>query len=189
MTARADGSASNRTVALRTLRPPGDVGFTPEEYRGRLDRVRDAMNEAGIDTLYLSAPESICYVCGHQANWYQGQAASDWHPGSGVAISCTSDHFIQFEDEDEAFLSRITSISSDVRVRGHDGDALDWAGFVCSELASTGWLGGTVGLEILQLSAQPGIQRAVSSSTRTRRRTSCRWNAGRSRRPPAQDGR
>ena len=147
MTERADESASNRTVALRALHPPAEVGFTPQEYRGRLDRIRHAMNDARIDTLYLSAPESICYVSGHQANWYQGQAASDWHPGSGIAISCTSDHFIQFEDEDEAFLSRITSISSDVRVRGHDGDALDWAGFVCSELASIGWLSGTVGLE------------------------------------------
>ncbi len=140
---------SNRTLALAASGQQPELGFPRAEYRHRLERIRAAMREARIDTLYLSAPESICYVSGHQASWYQGQAASDWHPGSGIAISCEGDQFIQFEDEDEGILSRFTSVGSDIRLRGHDDDALDWADFVCSELAAAGWLKGTVGLEFL----------------------------------------
>jgi Xaa-Pro dipeptidase len=142
------GSPSNRTLALANLHPPAEHAFSPDEYRRRLERIRAAMQASRIDLLYLSAPESICYVSGHQASWYQGQAASDWHPGSGIAIACDGDGFIQFEDEDEGILSRITSACPDIRLRGHDGDALDWPEFICSELAAAGLLKGTVGLEL-----------------------------------------
>lgn len=125
----------------------GQAPFPALEYRERLDRIRAAMEREEIDLLYLSAPESICYVTGHEAQWYQGQAPMDWHPGSGVAIRVDEDDPIHFEDEDEAVLARLTSVPGDLRVRPHGDATPPWASFVTSELEAAGWLKGTVGLE------------------------------------------
>src|SRR5262249_60588663 len=46
-----------------------ELAFGPDEYRSRLDRVRAAMASANLDLLFLSAPESICYLSGYQAEW------------------------------------------------------------------------------------------------------------------------
>jgi Xaa-Pro dipeptidase len=139
---------SNREQYLSTIGKATELPFTLLEYRERLDRIRDRMHTEQVDVLYLSAPESICYVSGHQASWYQGQAASDWHAGSGIAIAAAADNYIHFEDEDEVALARLVSVSTDIRIRSHDEDVEEWALFVASELAAQGWLTGTVGLEM-----------------------------------------
>ena len=59
--------------------PGSEVPFTAAEYRTRLQRIRGAMAHAGIDLLYLSAPESLHYVCGFQAEWYQASGQSAGH--------------------------------------------------------------------------------------------------------------
>jgi Xaa-Pro dipeptidase len=40
--------------------------FSSEEYRGRLERVREAMARQGLDLIILSAPESVFYLTGFQ---------------------------------------------------------------------------------------------------------------------------
>lgn len=122
--------------------------FSPQEYRERLDRIRAVMEQRGLDLVYLSAPESICYVSGHQSQWYQGQAPIDWHPGSGIAIRTDADYYLHFEDEDELVLARATSVSKDLRIRSHAGAVSPWIDFVVSELESADWLKGTIGLEM-----------------------------------------
>jgi Xaa-Pro dipeptidase len=139
---------SNKQRALSAQREEPTVPFTRQEYQGRLNHIRHSMQEQGLELLYLSAPESICYVSGHQASWYQGQAASDWHPGSGIAIRADAEDYIHFEDEDEAILTRIGTVSRDVRIRMHDDDVPAWAEFVVGQLAAVGWLSGTIGLEM-----------------------------------------
>lgn len=139
---------SNKAEYLDSSMAEIIVPFSLQEYRDRLSRIRTRMQKERIDTLYLSAPESIFYVCGHQSTWYQGQAASDWYPGSGVAISVDSDKFLHFEDEDELTLTRSGSISRDVRIRRHTDDMPPWPDFVVSELVVAGWLAGRIGLEL-----------------------------------------
>ena len=141
--------SNNRSHSLTNLGGPLEAPFSLDEYAERLDRIKVSMSESSIDVLYLSAPESICYVSGHQASWYQGQAATEWHPGSGIAISVDADHYIHFEDEDEKVLLRMSSVSRDVRVREHAGDIAPWAEFVASELSAGDRLQGRrVGLEM-----------------------------------------
>jgi Xaa-Pro dipeptidase len=144
----SDALLSNREQTLAGPYDAPTLAFSEEEYRNRLSRLRLGMQDAGLDLVFLSAPESICYLSGHQASWYQGQAASDWWPGSGIAVRTDADAFIHFEDEDELVQTRIGAVSSDVRVRRHDDGMPDWAEFVVSELAGAGWLSGTVGLEL-----------------------------------------
>jgi hypothetical protein len=45
-----------REAELADARP----AFEPAEYAGRLDRLRRAMSEAGVDVVLLSRPESMC---------------------------------------------------------------------------------------------------------------------------------
>jgi len=139
---------SEETLDVLLARAESDPPFSTQEYASRLAKVREAMEHAGIDLLYLSAPESICYLSGHERQWYQGQAPMDWHPGSGIAVSVSSDTYMHFEDEDEAVLARLTSATTDLRIRRHGASVRPWIDFVVAELSSSGWLKGTVGLEM-----------------------------------------
>jgi Xaa-Pro aminopeptidase len=142
------GSASNRERALAGHYPPPELAFSEQEYRDRLRRIQQSMQRQQLDLLFLSAPESICYLSGHQASWYQGQAATDWHPGSGIAVKADADDYIHFEDEDELVQARLGSVSPDIRIRLHDEGMPSWAEFIAAELAAAGWLSGTAGLEM-----------------------------------------
>jgi hypothetical protein len=75
------------------------------------------MAKAGIDLLYLMAPESICYLSGYQNEWYQGQSPKAWAASSGIAVHVDHDDFIFFDSPAEAILGRASSVAIDVRTR------------------------------------------------------------------------
>jgi Xaa-Pro dipeptidase len=50
------------------IRP--DLAFSPEEYRGRLSRLRKTMAVRDLDGLLVHTPENICYVSGHHTPGY-----------------------------------------------------------------------------------------------------------------------
>lgn len=53
----------------------GGVAFPEEEYRNRLSRIQQLMEDRGIDVLLLHSPEDICYVTGFEtAGTYMYQA-------------------------------------------------------------------------------------------------------------------
>jgi Xaa-Pro dipeptidase len=137
---------SNKDHFLSSVQPKSEAPFPIEEYRQRLDRIRASMREQGIDVLFLSAPESICYVSGYAADWYRSQASSDWRPASGIAISVDADDYIHFDETDEQLLMKILSVSRDVCIHQHSDPPMK--DFIVAELGSRGWLKGTVGLEM-----------------------------------------
>ncbi|MAZ18573.1 MAG: ectoine hydrolase DoeA [Ahrensia sp.] len=50
--------------------------FTPEEYQGRIDRIRGVMAEKGVDLLVISDPSNMHYVTGYDGwSFYTHQAA------------------------------------------------------------------------------------------------------------------
>jgi hypothetical protein len=81
-------STTDRERALGELEPEREASFPPEEYAARVERIRRGMAAAGVQTLFLSAPDSICYVDGYRSEWYQGQSPvhQEFYPSSGVAI-------------------------------------------------------------------------------------------------------
>jgi Xaa-Pro aminopeptidase len=123
-----------------------ELAFAPDEYRNRLDRVRVAMASARLDLLFLSAPESICYLSGYQAEWYQAQSPVDWQPASGIMIRADADDYLHFEEEDEVVLARLMSVSRDLRFHPHDGSLM--IDFIVGTCKGRGWLPGRVGLEM-----------------------------------------
>lgn len=46
------------------------LAFTPDEYQGRIRRIRKTMADKGIDTLMLHTPENICYASGYHTPGY-----------------------------------------------------------------------------------------------------------------------
>jgi Xaa-Pro aminopeptidase len=126
-----------------------EVPFTQQEYRDRLRRIREAMTQARLDVLYLTSPESQCYVSGYAAEWYQTESPKDWMPVSGIAVHVDHDRFLFFNLVPEAMLSRFHSVTapSDLRIfpRPQHAPAIE---FIVGELKAEGWLTGTVGFEL-----------------------------------------
>lgn len=139
---------SAKEEILKYSSPPKEVPFPESEYKDRLNKIRKVMAREKIDLLYLTAPESIFYVSGYQAEWYQAQSPKIWLPISGIAIHVDHDKFIHFDTEEEQVLCRCTSIATDVRNFGPTTDTSEMPKWIVEELRKEGWLTGTVGLEM-----------------------------------------
>lgn len=124
-----------------------EVPFSEAEFAGRLQRIRDAMADAGIDCLFLTSPESLYYVSGYLCMWYQSESPMEWPPSNGIAVHVDHDRFIHFETEREAVLTRTFSVSRDTRFFPRDSYR-DGTRFIADELKAEGWLKGSVGLEL-----------------------------------------
>jgi Xaa-Pro aminopeptidase len=137
---------TDRERALEELDPDREPSFPPEEYAMRVDRIRAAMTEAGVQTLFLSAPDSICYADGYRSEWYQGQSPINpgFYPSSGVAINVDATTPVHYDDEDERILARITTVGAELVTPPHDV----LMERIVEDLKRRGWLDGTVGLEM-----------------------------------------
>lgn len=137
---------SSRAIIMDFASPEPGVPFPPAEYRARLDKVRKAMTASKIDLLFVASPESLYYLSGYQALWYQAQVLEHWVPISGIAVRVDEDDYIQFESDAETNLCKYSTISRDLRIlRRHDTTLLD---FIVQELKKEGWAKGTMGLEM-----------------------------------------
>jgi Xaa-Pro aminopeptidase len=133
--------------AFDGLFPDREPAFEPTEYAERLKRVRERMVSDGLDCLFVTAPESTYYLSGYRSAFTQtGQSPKQWPATSGIAINVDHDSPILFDTNREIVMHRTYVDGCDVRCfppgRTRDGTA-----FIADELASLGWLRGTVGLE------------------------------------------
>jgi len=126
--------------------PEREVPFSEEEYAQRLTRIRKAMAEAGIDCLFLSSPESMFYVSGYRCMWYHTESAMEWAATNGIAVHVDHDHYIHFETEREAVLTRTFTADTDTRYFPKSSYR-DGTTFIADELKAAGWLKGNIGIE------------------------------------------
>ena len=139
--------------------------FTVDEYCSRLDKVRHAMEHAGVDLLYLSSPEAICYLSGFKAEWYQAQGPKSWYPASGLAVRVDADDYLHFETENEHVLAAFTSVSKNLRVLAESSQPTDsLLTFIINGLKDEGWLNGTVGLEMWSYRPSRGYSELFQSA-------------------------
>jgi Xaa-Pro aminopeptidase len=123
-----------------------DLAFSREEYLGRIAGIRQAMRDEGIDLLWVTTPEAVCWLHGFVASWYKGNAPMRYPQCYGTAISAHHDNFIYFDNPTEKPVAARTSISDDNRWLP-DREAEPNLRFIMDELSREGWLGGTVGME------------------------------------------
>lgn len=144
--------------ALAAAQEHKEAPFPEVEFRDRLQRIRRAMDAAGIDLLFLMSPESMFYVSGFQCEWYQAQSGRAFPPTSGIAIARDHDRTIHFETPSEAMLTAIGTVSTDVRIFPI-GSRRDGLPFILKELRAESWLkaGANVGLELYNYRPNPVI--------------------------------
>jgi Xaa-Pro aminopeptidase len=140
-----------------------DLAFESDEYHGRVRRVRALMAERGVDLLYVTTPDHVCYLHGYFAGWYKANSPMRYPQFYGTAIHVDSDEFIHFDNPTEAPLLDKTSVSTDNRFfPGRDPDVV--LPFVINELRSKGWLGGTVGLERWSYVPNPAVSQMLQQA-------------------------
>jgi len=148
--------SKHRAMVLEHCQPALEVPFGREEYRERLARIRARMAADGIDLLYLTAPESLCYVSGYTCEWYQSESPKSWPPTSGIAVHVDHDKFVLFDTPSEQVMVRFVTLAEDVRIFPMD-NRRDGIAFVVDELRAEGWLGGRVGLELHSHRPNPAV--------------------------------
>ena len=142
----------------RTLRfgvPDSEVAFSREEYRRRLDLVRRRMANAGIDLLYVTNPDHICYLSGYTAEWFQEAGPKTWSGTSGIAVHVDHDHYLHFENEDEKLNAEFTTWPEHLRIMPEHDITAGFSGWMVGELDAEGWIGATVGMELYSYRPNP----------------------------------
>ena len=130
---------------------PASVGtvelpFSPEEYHARVERIRGLMQHAGIDLLWVTTPDAVCWLHGFFASWYKGNAPMRYPQCYGTAVHAESGRFMHFDNPTEKPVLARTSICEEARWLP-DREAAPNVRFVMDELAAQGWLDGTVAME------------------------------------------
>jgi len=146
----------NRDLVLEQCNPAMELGFSAEEYKARLQAIRERMAADKIDLLWLMAPESLYYVSGYTCEWYQAQSPKQWPATSGIAVHVEHDRFIMFDTPSEKVMCRFVTCAEDIRTFPID-NRRDGIGFIMDELKAQGWLGGTVGMELHSYRPNPAI--------------------------------
>jgi Xaa-Pro aminopeptidase len=119
--------------------------FSDQEYADRLTRCRQAMARQGIDLLFVTWPEGMCYLHGYEVTWYRVNSGRQRPPTMGTAVHVDHDRLIFFGGE-----NAVPSAAEDRRpLRGSGAAGAGAAAALVAELQKEGWLqsGTVVGLE------------------------------------------
>jgi Xaa-Pro aminopeptidase len=156
--------ASTQTFKERTLEigaPEPEVAFPRGEYQRRLDVVRRRMSDAGIDLLYVTNPDHICYLSGYTAEWFQESGPKTWSGTSGIAVHVDHDHYLHFENEDEKLNAEFTTWPEHLLIMPEHDISSGFSGWLVGELAGRGWIGKTVGMEFYSYRPNPADSAAL----------------------------
>lgn len=145
-----------RATVLEHCQPAMEVPFSRAEYRERLTRIRTRMAADGLDVLYLTSPESLCYVSGYTCEWYQTESPKSWPPTSGIAVHVDHDKLILFDTPSEQVMVRFVTVADDIRIFPIDCRR-DGISYIVDELSAEGWLGGTLGMELHSHRPNPAV--------------------------------
>jgi len=109
--------------------------FGDQEYRDRLQKTRELMDQLEIDLLYVTLPEGMCYLHGYEVTWYRAQSPKHWFPVTATAVHVDHDNLIFLSGE-----SAVPTWATDRRRIGGDGSLEGGARAAAKMLAEAGWL-------------------------------------------------
>lgn len=123
-----------------------DLAFEEAEYLARQARLRELMAREGLDLIYATTPEVVCYLHGFRCGWYKANGPRRYPQIYGTAVSANGAPVIHFDNPTEAPVLAATSVCRDTRFfSGRDGAPN--LRFVLDELEREGRIPGRVGLE------------------------------------------
>ena len=123
-----------------------ELAFNRDEYLTRIERLRTGAAAAGIELLWITTPDAVCWLHGFLASWYKGNGPMRYPQCYGTALHTESGRLVHFDNPTEEPVLAKTSVCEEVRWLP-DREAGPNVRFVTDELAALGWLGGTVGME------------------------------------------
>ncbi|MFT3989339.1 M24 family metallopeptidase [Aestuariivirga sp.] len=132
------------------------LAFEPQEYKDRLNKLRGMMAKAGIDMMWLTTPESVCWLHGYYASWYKANSPMRYPQCYGTAVHVDHDEILHFDNPTEMPILAAISVCENLYFFS-SRDAADNIPFVMNELSSRGWLSGTVGMEKWSYLPNPAI--------------------------------
>ncbi|WP_420588498.1 M24 family metallopeptidase [Bacterioplanoides sp.] len=144
----------------------GEFPFEKAEYLQRTEKTRQLMRKQGINTLYVTSPEGMCYYTGYTATWYRGQSSSKWPALAVVVIHVDHDEPLHYDTEYEDYVHKATSVF-DTQVWIPDefmetgGGAQGGIEFILKDLKQRGWLKGRVGMELLSHVPNPVVSQQI----------------------------
>ncbi len=139
--------------------------FSEEEYGSRLQRVREKIARAGIDLLYVTTPEAICWLHGYKTSWYKANSPRRYPQLYGTAVHADHERFIHFDFPTEEPVLFKTSISTDNRFFP-SREGRPNLEFIMRELDAEGWLSGTIGLEYWSYVPSRAVSEAMEAALR-----------------------
>jgi Xaa-Pro aminopeptidase len=93
------------------------------------------MSKLGIDLLYVTLPEGMCYLHGYEVTWYRAQSQKRWFPVTATAVHVDQDRMIFLSGE-----NAVPSWCKDRRPIRGGGTVEGTAKTVTQMLADEGWL-------------------------------------------------
>ena len=120
---------------LKLVSAAAESAFEKSEYDRRVDKLRSAMANKGIDLFLTSGPENIFYLCGQQTPGY--------YTFQCLGIPSTGEPFLILRGF-EGMNARLKSVLSDIE--GYTDDAHP-AAAVAASLKARGWAGKRVAID------------------------------------------
>lgn len=146
----------------RTEELEPELAFEPSEYRDRLSRLRQAMVEAKIDILVITAPDATAWLHGLMPRFYAWHCSTQFPAEFATLVHVENDPVIYIDQAMHAEIVRRTSVVTDFRplpemsftsyspLEAH----LD---FLIDQLRLEGWHTGTVGMEHWSALPNPAV--------------------------------
>ena len=116
---------------------------------------------AGIDLLYVTNPDHICYLSGYTAEWFQEGGPKTWSGTSGIAVHVDQDHYLHFENEDEKLNAEFTTWPEHLHIMPEHDITAGFSKWMVDELHAKSWIGTTVGLEFYSYRPNPADSAAL----------------------------
>lgn len=123
------------------------LAFTEAEYAERRARLRRLLAAAGIDLLYATTPEVVCYLHGLALGWYKANSPMRYPQVYGTAVHRGRGDIVHFDNPTERPIMAAQSVCRDVRYFTSRELAPNLR-FVMDELERDGLIPGRVGLEM-----------------------------------------
>ena len=83
--------------------------FTEAEYADRLARLRKKMAEEQVDTVLLTAPDTMCWLHGFTSRWYRSHSSTLLPPVHCTVVHVEHDRILYIDTASHQDLARLTS--------------------------------------------------------------------------------
>ena len=150
---------------------PVSLPFTAGEYRGRLARLRDRMAASRIDTVLLTAPDTMCWLHGFTSRWYRSHSSTRFPPVHCTIVHADEDRTVLIDTASHGQLVRLTSCADEfVGVADDDGEptVADFVETLLGALGGPRRLHGRIGVERWSSVPNPAVASAIETALRAR---------------------